>query len=145
MIMLLAVITLETHLTAETLLPWVPEVFSRVRWGASSAAGRHFFGQRLKRKNFSRGSLFKTWPKPETAHEKPPALRVRRYSRQGKNRMHKCKQDWTKNRVFSKTTTTKKTKHWLFPVFSNWIGQKCVPVKLYCVLFLHWTNLTNAT
>ena len=25
---------------------------------------------------FSRGSLFKTWPKPETAHEKPLAPRV---------------------------------------------------------------------
>ena len=28
------------------------------------------------RKKFSRGSLFKTWPKPETAHEKPLAPRV---------------------------------------------------------------------
>ena len=29
-----------------------------------------------KKKSFSRGSLFKTWPKPETAHEKPLAPRV---------------------------------------------------------------------
>ena len=28
-------------------LPWVPQVFSRVRRGASSAAGRHIFGLRL--------------------------------------------------------------------------------------------------
>ena len=37
-------------------LPWVPEVFSRVRRGASSATGRHVFGRRPK----TRGSLFKT-------------------------------------------------------------------------------------
>ena len=54
-------------------IPWVPEVFSRVRTGSfvSSAAGR-----RRERRSFSRGSLFKTRPKPETAHEKPLAPRV---------------------------------------------------------------------
>ena len=51
----------------------------RVPWVASSAAGRHVFGLRPKTreaKNFSRGSLFKTWPKPETAHEKSLTPRV---------------------------------------------------------------------
>ena len=54
-------------------IPWVPEVFSRVRTGSfvSLAAGR-----RRERRSFSRGSLFKTRPKPETAHEKPLAPRV---------------------------------------------------------------------
>ena len=48
-------------------LPWVPGFFSRAtRSFVSSAAGRHVFGQRL----------FKTWPKLETAHEKPLAPRV---------------------------------------------------------------------
>ena len=48
-------------------LPWVPGFFSRAtRSFVSSAAGRHVFGRRL----------FKTWPKPETAHEKPLAPRV---------------------------------------------------------------------
>ena len=48
-------------------LPWVPEVFSRVRRGAA-----------FRRPNAedTRGSLFKTWPKPETAHEKPLEPRV---------------------------------------------------------------------
>ena len=47
--------------------------FFRVRTGSfvSSAAGR-----RHERRSFSRGSLFKTRPKPETAHEKPLAPRV---------------------------------------------------------------------
>ena len=56
-------------------LPWVPEVSSRVRRGASffSAAGRPVFGRRPKTRAAKRGSLFKTWPRPETAHEKPLA------------------------------------------------------------------------
>ena len=33
-------------------------------------------GMALWSRGFSRGSLFKTWPKPETAHEKPLAPRV---------------------------------------------------------------------
>ena len=33
-------------------------------------------GMVLWSRGFSRGSLFKTWPKPETAHEKPLAPRV---------------------------------------------------------------------
>ena len=33
-------------------------------------------GIELRSRGFSRGSLFKTWPKPETAHEKPLAPRV---------------------------------------------------------------------
>ena len=48
-------------------LPWVPEVFSPVWRGASSAAGRHVFGLWQK----SRAA------KPETAHEKPLAPRVK--------------------------------------------------------------------
>ena len=48
-------------------LPWVPGFYSRAtRSFVSSAAGRHVFGRRL----------FQTWPKPETAHEKPLAPRV---------------------------------------------------------------------
>ena len=50
------------------LLPWVPEICSRVWRGASSAAGRHVFGLRPK-----------TRPKPETAHEKSLAPRVLYY------------------------------------------------------------------
>ena len=42
----------------------------------SSVAGRHVFGQRPKTRAAKRGSLFKTSPKPETAHEKPLAPRV---------------------------------------------------------------------
>ena len=34
-------------------------------------------GMALWSRGFSRGSLFKTWPKPETAHEKSLAPRVR--------------------------------------------------------------------
>ena len=34
--------------TPSTPVPWVPEVFSRVRRGASSATGRHVFGRRPK-------------------------------------------------------------------------------------------------
>ena len=49
-------------------LPWVPEIFSRVWRGASSAAGPHVFGLRRV--------TFKTWPKSETAHEKSLAPRV---------------------------------------------------------------------
>ena len=41
----------------------------------SSAASRHVFGQRPKTRA-KRESLFKTWPKPETAHEKPLAPTV---------------------------------------------------------------------
>ena len=48
-------------------LPWVPEVFSRVRRGAAF---------RPPNAEDTRGSLFKTWPKPETAHEKPLEPRV---------------------------------------------------------------------
>ena len=62
-------------------LPWVPEVFFSRATGSFtlSAAGRHVFGRRpnwQERRSFSRGSPFKTWPKPETAHEKPLAPRV---------------------------------------------------------------------
>ena len=42
----------------------------------SSVAGRHVFGQRPKTRAAKRESLFKTSPKPETAHEKPLAPRV---------------------------------------------------------------------
>ena len=42
----------------------------------SSAAGRPVFSRRLKTRGRRRGWLFKTWPKPETAHEKPLAPRV---------------------------------------------------------------------
>ena len=48
-------------------LPWVPEVFSPVWRGASSAAGRHVFGLWQKTRA----------AKPETAHEKPLAPRVK--------------------------------------------------------------------
>ena len=45
----------------------------------SSAAGRHVFGRRSKTRVANpRGSLFKTWSKPETTHEKPLAPRVRK-------------------------------------------------------------------
>ena len=58
------------------IVPRVPEVFSRVRRGASSATGRHVFGRRQKTRAAKRGSLSKTWSKPETAHEKPLEPRV---------------------------------------------------------------------
>ena len=65
------------------LYPGYQRFFSRVWRGASSAAGRHVFSLRSKtraakprEKTFSRGSLFKTWQKPETAHEKSLAPRV---------------------------------------------------------------------
>ena len=64
-------------------LPWVPEIFfprvtrgfvgrrsTRLRRSAEDTSGE------AASKNFSRGSLFKTWPKPETAHEKSLAPRV---------------------------------------------------------------------
>ena len=35
-------------------------------------------GEAARKNRFSRGSLFKTWPKPQTAHEKPLAPRVRK-------------------------------------------------------------------
>ena len=38
---------------------------------------------------FSRGSLFKTWPKPETAHEKPLAHRVGARRSQGQSKRKK--------------------------------------------------------
>ena len=63
------------------LLPWVPEVFSLLRRGGSSAAGRLIFGLRLKTRRiewwrhftyatrilqgFKQGNFFKTWPKPD--------------------------------------------------------------------------------
>ena len=50
-------------------LPWVPEIFSRVWQGASSAGGRHVFNLRPK-------TRAATCPKPETAHKKSLAPRV---------------------------------------------------------------------
>ena len=41
-------------------------------------------GMALWSRGFSRGSLFKTWPKPETAHEKPLAPRIHRRHFAGK-------------------------------------------------------------
>ena len=61
-------------------LPWVPEVFSRVRRGAFGGCR---VGRRPKKRaaNPREKTLFarvtyKTWPKPETAHEKPLEPRV---------------------------------------------------------------------
>ena len=75
-------------------LPWVPEIFSRVTsvtcdvWrGASSELLRPQAGDtsgEAARKSFSRGLLFKTWPKPETAHEK--SLRAPRVPEPWSNR-----------------------------------------------------------
>ena len=56
------------------IIPWVPEVFSRVRRGASFRRPQAVeTSGEAARKNFSRRSLFKTWPEPETALEKPLA------------------------------------------------------------------------
>ena len=41
-------------------------------------------GMALWSRGFLRGSLFKTWPKPETAHEKPLAPRIHRRHFAGK-------------------------------------------------------------
>ena len=74
-------------------LRWVPEIFSRMWRGASSAFGRRHERRSPKKKSvvprvkterfirkqghlFSHGALFKTWPKLETAHEKSLAPRV---------------------------------------------------------------------
>ena len=58
-------------------LPWVPEVFSRVWRGASfrrpQADTCSAKGRRHERRSHS---LFKTWPKAETAREKPLAPRL---------------------------------------------------------------------
>ena len=56
-------------------IPWVPDVFPHVGRGASSVTGPHVFG----------GSLFKTWPKPETAYEKPLVPRVASTQRERKH------------------------------------------------------------
>ena len=53
----------DNWISSKRSIPWVPEVFSRVRRGASSATGRRH-QRRSRDKNFSRASLFKTWPKP---------------------------------------------------------------------------------
>ena len=77
-------------MVAKPLLPWVPEVFSRVLPDASVSAAAHLrpkaevtsgllerlrftFTPNRKREFVPRD---KVWPKPETAHEKSLAPRV---------------------------------------------------------------------
>ena len=57
-------------------MPWVPEVFLACD-GELRFVGHRPTRVRPKAEDTSRGSLFKTWPKWETAHEKSLAPRVR--------------------------------------------------------------------
>ena len=57
----------------EKKLPWVPEVF----FSRATKSGQRPTRLRPKAEDTSGGSLFKTWPKPETAHEKPLAPKVK--------------------------------------------------------------------
>ena len=80
------------------LVPWVPEVRfvgRRPKTRAAKPREKTRAQSSLIYACFSRGSLFKTWPKPETAHEKPLAPRARRRVTDWQYNLTKIPWKWT--------------------------------------------------